>query len=387
VLRFINLSFGSTYSEYWLTDKSYRFYNSGEGRLDTIQDRGFFTARDFNATMQLTSRIYGLKMFKRGKLMGIRHVLTPNVGLNYTPDYAAAPFRYYYQTRLDTSANLVYQSPFATSVMGVPGMNQYGDFSSTINFGLNNNLQIKTRSRKDTLGTGRNITLIDAFNITSAYNIAADSFNWSQVNMNFRTNILEKFNVSANATFDPYAFDYENGRRSRNTVWSEGKGVASFRSASMALGANFRSNPRTKDDPAVRTEEFTRLMQYGGYNDYVDFDIPWSFNIAYGVNIDKRYSFFSKSDTTVLSQNLTFGGDFNLTPRWKVTFSSGYDFESKSLTITSIDIYRDLHCWEMRLGTIPFGPRKSYNFTLSVKASILQDLKLVRRRDYRDTFR
>lgn len=386
VLRFINLSFGSTYTEYWLTSRMYRFYNSMEGRLDTVQSRGFYTARDFNATMQLTTRIYGLKMFRKGKLMGIRHVLTPNVGLNYTPDYAADPFNYYYRTILDPNGTIVYLSPFEGSVMGIPGMNQYGDFASTINFGLNNNLQIKTRSRKDTVGTGRNITLIDALNLTSAYNIAADSFNWSPFNINFRTNILDKFNVSANAVFDPYGLDYQTGRRSRNTVWQEGNGIARFRNANVALSANFRSKQRSKEDnPAVRTDEYNQLMQYGGYNGYVDFDIPWSFNVAYTLNVDKLYSFYSKNDTTTLTQNLLFSGDFNLTSRWKVTFSSGYDFTNKALTITSIDIYRDLHCWEMRLGTIPFGPRKSYNFSLSVKASILQDLKLVRRRDYRDT--
>jgi len=386
VLRFINLSFGSTYTEYWLTNRMYRFYNSMEGRLDTVQSRGFYTARDFNATMQLTTRIYGLKMFRKGKVMGIRHVLTPNVGLNYTPDYAAAPFNYYYQTILDPNGTIVYLSPFEGSVMGIPGMNQYGDFASTINFGLNNNLQIKTRSRKDTVGTGRNITLIDALNFTSAYNIAADSFNWSPFNINFRTNILDKFNVSANAVFDPYGIDYETGRRSQNTVWQEGNGIARFRNANVALSANFRSKQRSKEDnPAVRTDEYNQLMQNGGYNGYVDFDIPWSFNVAYTLNVDKLYSFYSRNDTTTLTQNLLFSGDFNLTSRWKVTFSSGYDFTNKALTITSIDIYRDLHCWEMRLGTIPFGPRKSYNFSLSVKASILQDLKLVRRRDYRDT--
>jgi hypothetical protein len=125
-------------------------------------------------------------------------------------------------------------------------------------------------------------------------------------------------------------------------------------------------------------------MQNGGYYNYVDFNIPWSLNLSYSLNVDKQYAAYSKSDTTVLGQNLMFSGDFNLTSRWKVSVSSGYDFETNSLTFTSIDIYRDLHCWEMRLGTIPFGPRKSFNFTLNVKASILQDLKLVRRRDYRD---
>lgn len=384
VLRFINLTFGTSFTEYWLTSRRYRFFNATEGKLDTISNRGFYTARDFNATMQLSTRIYGLKMFRKGKLMGIRHVLTPNMGFNYTPDFAASPFRYAYQTRLDPSGNLVYLSPFETSVIGVPGLGQFGKFSSSVNFGLNNNLQIKTRSKKDTIGTGRNVTLIDGFSITSAYNLAADSFNWSTFNMNFRTNILDKFNVSANAIFDPYAIDYNTGMRTPRTMWAEGRGLASFRTANIALSATFRSKPKEKASPAVRTDEYSQLMRNGGYNDYVDFDVPWSLNVAYSLGVNKRYSSFSRSDSLLLTQNMLVSGDVNITARWKVTFSSGYDFTTKALTLTSIDIYRDLHCWEMRLGTIPFGPRKSYNFTLNVKASILQDLRLMRRRDFRD---
>lgn len=384
VLRFINMSFSTNYTEYWLTRKNYEYYSAADNKLDSIQSKGFYTARDFSASMQLTTRIYGMKMFKKGKLMGIRHVLTPNVGINYIPDFAAAPFRYYYQTRVDTSSREVYLSPYTGSVIGVPGLGQYGNFASNINFGLNNNLQIKVRSKKDTTGSGKNVTLIDAFNITSAYNIAADSFNWSPVNVNFRTNILDKFNVSANAVFDPYGINYQTGQRVAKTLWSEGNGFLRFTTATMALSANFKSKTANKKIPTVKTDEFNSLMQNGGYNNYVDFDVPWSLNVAYAMNMSKQYASVTKRDTLTLTQNLLVSGDVNLTSRWKITFSTGYDFTTHQLTLTSFDIYRDLHCWEMRLGTIPFGPRKSYNFTLNVKASILQDLKLVRRRDYRD---
>ena len=70
---------------------------------------------------------------------------------------------------------------------------------------------------------------------------------------------------------------------------------------------------------------------------------------------------------------------------WKTSINTGYNFDIHQLTFTSIDVYRDLHCWQMHFQTFPFGPRKSFNFTLNVKSSILQDLKLVRRRDYRDS--
>jgi hypothetical protein len=41
-------------------------------------------------------------------------------------------------------------------------------------------------------------------------------------------------------------------------------------------------------------------------------------------------------------------------------------------TMTNISIFRDLHCWDMRFGVVPFGSRKSWNFTMQVKSSLLK---------------
>ena len=114
-------------------------------------------------------------------------------------------------------------------------------------------------------------------------------------------------------------------------------------------------------------------------------NIPWSFNVSYSFTANKNYSYFSKRDTLLYSQSLTFQGELQITTRWKVTVNTGYNFDYHQLTLTSIDVYRYLHCWAMHLQTIPFGPRKSFTFTLNVKASVIQDLKLVKRRDFRDT--
>jgi hypothetical protein len=53
----------------------------------------------------------------------------------------------------------------------------------------------------------------------------------------------------------------------------------------------------------------------------------------------------------------------------------------KEFTPTNIMIRRDLHCWEMKLNWIPFGTRKGYFFTINVKSSVLQDLKLEKKKD------
>jgi hypothetical protein len=116
----------------------------------------------------------------------------------------------------------------------------------------------------------------------------------------------------------------------------------------------------------------------------VDFNVPWNLTFSYNATIVKRYLRLRERDTIELNHTAMFSGDFNLTPRWKFEVQSGYNFTLKQLSVTQFSIYRDLHCWEMRLSTVPFGPNKNFQFQLNVKAQILQDLKLVRRRDFRD---
>lgn len=381
--RYINVSFNLNYNEYWLNNKIYQGYNAIDQKVDSIQSYGFYTARDFSTGVSFSTRIYGMKLFKKGKLRGIRHVVTPSVGLSYHPDFGAPPFNYYYRTRLDSSTSPLtysYLSPYASSIVGLP---PYGK-SGLVTLGLNNNLQIKVRSSKDTTTGYKNISLIDGFGGAISYNPAIDSFQWGNARLDFRTNVMEKVNISAFAAFDPYAFDYINGRRLQNLQTDNGS-IARFTNANVAVGTNFHSKQTNESKARANSAEYGRVMRNAGYNDYMDFDVPWSFNISYALNVDKRYSAFSLSDTVIVSQSVTFQGEVQVTKRWKLNVTSGYNFDYKQMTLTSIDIYRDLHCWAMHLQTVPFGPRKSFNFTLNVKSAILQDLKLVKRRDYRDS--
>ena len=379
VLRYINMSFNVSYNEYWFTERLNRSYNDAEGRLDTIRNNGFYTARDFNTGVSFTTRIYGMKLFKKGNLRGIRHVITPSVGLSYHPDFGASPFNYYYRTRLDSSHYYSLLSPYESSVVGIPVSGRAG----LINLGVGNNLQIKVRNAKDTVSGYKNITLIDGLGINTSYNIAVDSFQWSPVGLSFRTNILDKINISSAASFDPYAIDYNTGRRIRETIFDQGGGLGRFSRANLSLGANFHS--KAAKGATTNSEEYKRVIRNAGYNEYVDFNVPWSMNLSYTMDALNTYSYFSKKDTFEITHSITMAGELQVTSRWKVSVNSGYNFTFKQLTLTSIDVFRDLHCWAMHLQTFPFGPRKSFNFTLNVKATVLQDLKLMRRRDYRDS--
>src|SRR5690606_9805774 len=148
------------------------------------------------------------------------------------------------------------------------------------------------------------------------------------------------------------------------------------------------SNQKEQDDAEKNNEQVQRLMQNGRINDYYDFNIPWNLSVNAGLSATRDRGRPS-GDTILYRPNLTFNGGFNLTERWKVNVSSGFVFEridKVTLGLTSIDISRDLHCWQMNLNLVPFGFRRSFNFTLQVKASVLQDLKLTRRKAYQDYF-
>lgn len=388
VLRFLKMKVSSTYKEYWNTEQIYQYYNSQTDKVDSLTKRGFFTARDFDAHLDFNTMIYGVKMFKKGKIAGIRHVLTPSVGIGYVPDYAAAPFYYGYKTRLSANGPETYLPVYQGAIPGVPGMNQFGKYRSALGYSLTNNLQMKVRSTKDSTGF-KNIRLIDNFAISGAYDLAADSFNWSNVNMTFATLLFNVINISANANFDPYAFDYVNGRRSTQTLWEADRKLMRFQTAGISIGGSLHAKRHAttaaNNLSPQASDQVARMMQYGRYNDYADFSIPFNMNFSYLLNISKQYNPTSKQDTLVFSQHYVgIDGDLNITTRWKIGVRTGFDVNTKKLQLTSIDIYRDLHCWEMRLSTVPFGPRKSYFFTLQVKAQVLQDLKLTRRRDYRD---
>ena len=380
ILRFVNMSFSANYNEYWIKDKTIYNYNGTSNTIDTANSHGFFTARDFNTGVNFSTRIYGMKLFKHGKLRGIRHVITPTAGFTYHPDFGASPFNYYYTTPLDTSKTPYTLSKFPNSIVGVPPNGKSGSF----NFGLSNNLQIKVRSSKDTVTGYKNVTLIDAFGAAINYNPAVDSYQWSNITVNLRTNILDKINISSSATYSPYFFDNGLGRIVQSTNLDRGDGLARFTNAQVAIGSNLHSNAKDGSSPTT-SEEYNRLMRNSGYNDYVSMYIPWSFNFSYSLQAAKTFSPYSRSDTLVVTQNLTFQGELKVTKRWKLTMQSGYNFTQKQLIQTSIDVYRDLHCWAMHLQTIPFGPRKSYTFTINVKSTVLQDLKLMRRRDFRDS--
>lgn len=389
LFRYFNWNINVPLTEYWNTRQVFLQYNPDLGRLDTtaIKD-GFFATRDFNVSSSVSTRVYGMKTFKKGKVAGVRHVMTPNVGFTYTPGFAFSPFRYLYETYLTENGLPTYRSPYEFSPIGGPS-NAKG--SGQITFGIQNTLQMKVRTTDTTGEAGtKTLSLIDGFSIRSSYDMFKDSNNLSNIVMNFSTSLFKGLNLTGGAFFDPYV--YEDARLTKRYLLSEGRGLADFKSGSIGLGFSLQGTAQTnkaRENAEKGSDDVKRLLSNDGIEDYYDFSVPWNLSVSSSLAIVRNRGREGRADSIVFRPNLSFNGGFNLTERWKVNVTSGvvFDgFKKLSMGLTSIDINRDLHCWQMNLNLVPFGMFRSFNFTLQVKAAVLQDLKLTRRKAYQDNF-
>ncbi len=397
--KFLNISPSVSYTERWYTKKQTLRFNPKANKLDTTTQFGFYTAREVTTGLSLSSAVYGMFQFnkknKDAKIQAIRHVMRPSISLSYKPDMNK---QYYYNVRVDTSNNVPIQRFSYFDNIG------YGPFSEGsfggISFSLDNNLEMKVHSDKDTANGGmKKVKLIEGFGITGSYNLVADSFQLSPFSVYARTTLFKKVNISANGTIDPYVHN-ARGRRIDKYVWENGNlSLGTLTNGSISLSTSFQSkegekkqkqqvdeNPLTNDNnPMTNVEEqMRRKREYPG--EYVDFSIPWSVNLSYSLNFNKTRTPDYKRDTTIFVQSLNFSGDFSLTPKWKVGISSGFDFIHKRLTYSTINITRDLHCWRMSISIVPMGFYKSFSITISPTSSILHDLRINRTRQFYDVF-
>ncbi len=404
VLKFFQFSQSINYSEKWYFQTIRKQYVARPTPMGTIDSvaldtiPGFRRAADYSVGGSLSTKIYGMVNFKKGKLMAIRHVITPNVGFSYRPDFGQAKFGYYDSLQVDQYGRRQAYSIFENSLYGGPGNGK----SAAINFGLDNNIEVKVRSAKDTTNNGiRKIPILQGLSINGSYNFVADSLKLSQLSFGGRTFFTEKLGVSFSGSFDPYVFYTETvsgrlqGRNINRYRWQDGQlpRLTNFNFSfdyslnSSSLGKNSKANnpppPGNNGDlfNRVNAQQAEQLQQISrNANAFVDFNIPW--NLSFYYNFNYSNSGLQKQ----LVQTLNANGDFNLTPKWKVQFNTGYDFRNNAISLTSFSIYRDLHCWDMSVRWIPFGPYQSYSIDLRVKSSILQDLKLSKRREYYNEF-
>lgn len=425
VLNYINLTASFNFTDRTYTNKIMRSWDGTTEQRDTIY--GLYNVYNWNMSLAASTKLYGFltppRSFLGGKIQKIRHVFTPQISLNYAPDFSASRYGYYetYQkTDSEGNVTMVEYSPFQNSLYGVPGKGKTG----SIAFDMSNNLEMKMYDRNDSL---RKISLIDEFGASMSYNMAAKIRPWSDLSTRIRLKLTKNYTLNMNAVFASYVYEADSvGARPRlsehTTYWEQGK-IGRFQGMSQNLSYTIsnekiskifkwlrgeRDNKKDKDenepalddinsiesnvDPDMEKAKHGAKKQNAGLAEtdedgYMPFSMPWSVSFGYGITMRedtdvKKFNYNTMRYPYKFTQNLNMSGNIRLSDGWNISFSSGYDFENKKISMTTASLSRDLHCFNMSCSVV-LSPYTSYNFSFRCNASTLTDaLKYDKRSGY-----
>ncbi len=399
VMQYLSLSASANFDETWTLNTINRSYDDVNDVTVTEDLKGFDSYRTYNFSASVGTTVYGLFKFEKEgqdkKLKAIRHVIRPSVSYNINP-----AFDRYYDTYEETDINgnpLEREfSRFEGSLFGAPNKT----YSSSIGLSVSNNFEAKVRDRDSTQTEPKKIMLLNNLNFSSSYNLAGDSLRWSPVRMSGGTQLFNnKMNVNFGATLDPYALDSNNNRIEEFNI-SNGGSLFRITSANLTVGYSIKSSNGKDEKTSKSSREET--LQSGGRNDDLfgrsedfadqrynededdedevpselyNYSIPWNLRLAYAINYSN-----TKRQQEISSHSLMFSGDLDISPRWSIGASSGYDFKNQGFTYTQLRFSRDLLSWRMNFSWIPFSSRSSWNFFIGIKSNILKDIKYEKRR-------
>ncbi len=410
LLKYINVTPQVSLTDRMYTSKIRRQWDPNAAAEVCDTSYSFYNVWDFTASVSMDTKIYGFYQplkFLGDKVKMIRHVLTPTISFSGSPDFGSKFFGYYGSYDYTNSAGETLTnnySYFTNSLYGVPGRGKTGSLSVS----LANNLEMKVKTDNDTIGE-KKISLIENFTVSQSYNFAADSLNWSNINTSILLKLVKNFNLNLSAVWDVYTYQLDSsGNPVRVNIprWKAGKGLARLSSTGTSFSYTFDNNtfrrnkskkgdkkndsdmnspPLLSDDlagtepdeePDIGKGDDIELTPEG----YMAWSVPWDFTVNYSINYS--YGTFNKEKMeydSKITQNLSFSGNIHPTKNWNFNFSASYNFDTHKLAYMNCSISRDLHCFSMRASFVPVGPYKSYNFHISVNASMLSDLKYDKR--------
>jgi len=389
LFKYISVSTNANFEEVWTQNtiriSDFNPQNNGVV-LDTINKIGTF--RQYNLGVSLGTTIYGTVNFSEDKkIQSIRHTIRPNISYSNRPS-----FEQYYDTYIvDAEGNTAEYTRYKNSLFGLPSRS----LANNMSISVGNNFEAKVKDKDSTATEPKKIVLLNNLNLSTAHNFAADSLRWSPLRISTGLNLLKnKMTINMGSTFDPYTLD-ENNVRINTYHIANGGGLLRLTSANVNLNYSFSStqfegsgdenDPNQReatssggrdDDLFGRAEDFSdrRLNEeddkptatYPSYRTKIPWDLKLAYSLTYNNSIGQRD--FSNN-------SLMFSGNVELTPKWRVGLSSGYDFKGKGFTYTQLRFDRDLNSWRLNFSWVPFSERASWNFFIGIKSGLLSDIK------------
>ncbi len=386
VFKHFSATTSINYNEVWYLKTIKRGFSNTQSKVVDTDVQGFDAFRTYSFSAGLGTTIYGtFNLGETKRIKAIRHVMRPNISYSYTPSFS----NYYDTYDSDGSGTIIKDyTRFEGGIFGSPGKNM----SNNIGFSLSNTFEAKVTDRDTTKTEPKKIILLNNFNFATSYDITADSLRWSPLRMSGGTQLLkQKMNINFAATLDPYAIN-NSGRRI--DTWNIDNGGSLFRmtSANMTLNYAFSSkdgdakdknkqgkqNGGREDDlfgtntdlGDRRESQFDKDGETEPISEFFKYKLPWDMNLAYSltytnVNREKKIS----GNSLMVSMNT------DLTPKWKIGVSTGYDFVQNGVTFTQFRFERDLLSWRMDFNWVPFGDNTYWGFFIGIKAGVLSDIK------------
>ena len=383
-----------SYEERWYQQRRIYRWNNSTKRLDTISNKGFYSARDMAFGLGVSTRIFGMFTFnKNSKVQAIRHEIRPSFSLSYKPNFNS---RNSFISQVDTSGR---KQPFSVYDGSI-----YGGFSTAksggIGINIDNNISMKVRNRKDTGEASiKKVSILDGLSFNTFYDLLKDSFKLSDISVNAHTNLFNKVNITAQALFDPYQVNRTNERIDK-LVWSKNPlSLGTLTSASVSLQSSFKGGDKSKAakpntlepqniDPrtGLPLDEYQQEAAYVRNNpgEFVDFSIPWNIDFSYSLRFSKFRKTGSTGFTKDFNQDVNFNSSANLTEKWKIGMTGSYNITTGELGYVSMYLSRDMHCWQMAINIAPVGRFRFFSINISPKSAILRDLKVNRTRSFVD---
>lgn len=427
LFKYINISPSISFRDIMYAQRINRSWDAEKQQELRDTTYGFYNLYDWNLGVSANTTLYGmykpvLRLF-HGKVIAIRHVFKPSVSFSYAPDFTAARYGYTKTyDRIDQNGTVtpVKYSPYSSGLYGYPSGTKQG----LVTMSVSNNLEMKVKSDRDSTGE-KKISLIDELSGTLSYNLAAKERPWSDLSTRLRLKLTQKYTFSLSASFATYAYKFnENGQvvQSDRTEWSYGR-FGRFQGMSQSLSytfnnqtfkklLNFLTGKKSansakkegddKDDAEEAGDEDANVdpdlkkARSGGAkkkekaktdaDGYMAFSMPWSLTVSYGISMyedrSKEINVRRMRYPFSFTQTLNFSGYLRISDGWNISFSSGYDFVQKKISMTTASLARDLHCFEMSASVV-LKPYSSFNFTFRARASELADaLKWEKRSAY-----
>lgn len=393
VFKHFSVTTGANYEEVWALKTIEKRYNYTDSKVDTIINNGFDAYRTYSMNASVGTTIYGTFNFGEDKkIQAIRHLIKPNVSYSYRPSFE----KYYDTYDPDGSGTMLRDySRFDNGIYGAPGKNM----SNIMSFSVNNTFEAKVTDRDSTKTEPKKVMLLNSFNIATSYNLNADSLKLAPLRLSAGTVLLkDKMNVNFAATLNPYALDNANRTIDK---WNIDNGGSLFRmtSANLTINYSFSStdgaNKKDQSDPLknqslrnggreddlfgtardlgdIRTSQFNdeEIDDAQSKSSFYNSVIPWDIRLAYSLTYGNE-----QRQSAITSNSLMVSGNIDLTPRWKVGVSTGYDFVQDGVTFTQLRFERDLLSWRMDFNWVPIGSYTSWGFFIGIKSSVLSDIK------------